>query len=227
MRVDLPSRVQRGGNRLTDETCRLHIHKNAIMEARMTRRWFTAVTAVLISTMSLSLAVTADEMPSSWDGLVAVKAKRMDAVYLMPGADFRAYTKVIFDPTEVALRKDWLRDYNRSTGSLSQRITDADVQKAFEKVRSKFSGSFSKAYSKAGYQVVTTPGPDVLRVRTGVVNLSFSAPDKRSGACGHSPTRPARQHWCWRCGFAKRRLDGPRGRQAARRHTHKCECATV
>ena len=77
MRANLLPRVQRGGNRLTDETRRLHIHKNAIMEARMTRRWFAAAHGCLISTMSLSVAVTAEEPPSSWDGLVAVKAKRM------------------------------------------------------------------------------------------------------------------------------------------------------
>src|SRR5688500_6188833 len=31
--------------------------------------------------------------PATWDGLTHVKAKKVDAVYLLPGADFRGYTK--------------------------------------------------------------------------------------------------------------------------------------
>ena len=41
------------------------------------------------------------------DGLVRVKSKRLDVVYLQPGADFRSYTKVMLDPTEVAFAKNW------------------------------------------------------------------------------------------------------------------------
>jgi hypothetical protein len=44
-------------------------------------------------------------MPDTWDGLVEVKPKRMDAAYLLPGADFRSYTKVMIDPSEVAFRE--------------------------------------------------------------------------------------------------------------------------
>jgi len=39
--------------------------------------------------------------PDSWDGLVKVKSKRLALAYLQPGADFRVYTKVMLDPTEV------------------------------------------------------------------------------------------------------------------------------
>jgi hypothetical protein len=36
--------------------------------------------------------------PTEWDGLVQVPSKRLDHVYLQPGADFRGYTKVMLDP---------------------------------------------------------------------------------------------------------------------------------
>ena len=49
----------------------------------------------------------------NWDGLVQVKPKRLDAVFLLPGADFRSYNKIMMDPVEVAFEKDWLKDYNR------------------------------------------------------------------------------------------------------------------
>ena len=44
---------------------------------------------------------------SNWDGLVQVKPKRLDAVFLLPGADFRVYNKIMMDPVEVAFEKDW------------------------------------------------------------------------------------------------------------------------
>ena len=37
-----------------------------------------------------------------------------------------------------------------------------------------------KALNKAGYQVVTTPGPDVLRLSTAIANLYINAPDTMS-----------------------------------------------
>ena len=121
----------------------------------------------------------AAQAPKNWDGLVQVKAKKLNFVYLQPGADFRTYTKVIVEPTEVAFAKDWKRNYNFST-SLSSRISDADVQKAVTEGVRAASDIFEKAWTKGGYQVVTTPGPDVLRVKTGVVNISVTAPDMQT-----------------------------------------------
>ena len=43
--------------------------------------------------------------------------------------------------------------------------------------REAFAEVFGKAYQKAGLEVVTAPGPDVLRVRPGVINLYIAAPD--------------------------------------------------
>jgi len=157
----------------------------------MTRHRFSVTAATLIGAITFSAALAAENPSSSWDGLIAVKSKRLDAVYLMPDADFRTYTKVMFDPVEVALKKNWLRDYNRTAGDLSGQISNADVQKAFETIRTKFGDIFAKAYSDAGYQVVTTPGPDVLRVRTGVMNLSVTAPDTRPAGSSRTYSREA------------------------------------
>ena len=129
--------------------------------------------------------------PASWDGLTKVPSKRMDAVYLLPGADFRAYTKVMLDPTEVAFRKNWVRDYNADSMGLENRISSSDAQKMLDKARTGFEEIFTKAYTDAGYQVVTTPGPDVLRLRTGVANLYVSAPDLRTAQRSRTYSRDA------------------------------------
>ncbi len=131
-------------------------------------------------------AMAADS--GSWDGLVQVKPKRLDAVFLLPGADFRVYSKIMMDPVEVAFEKNWLRDYNREASTLSQRLTDEDVQKMLQAAREGFTEIFTEAYREAGMELVTAPGPDVLRLRPGVVDLFVTAPDTSMSSPGRSRT---------------------------------------
>lgn len=116
--------------------------------------------------------------PATWDGLVQVKSKRMQLAYLHPEADFSGYTKVLIDTPEVAFHKDWRRDYNSSHRSLSSKVSDADVQAAVSKGVTAASEIFAKAFTKAGYALVDAPGPDVLRVHVGIVNIRVTAPDQ-------------------------------------------------
>jgi hypothetical protein len=135
--------------------------------------------AFSITAALLAVAPLAAQDPSTLEGLVKVRSQRADAVYLLPNVDFRSYTKVMLDPTEVAFRRNFLRNYNRSTG-LGRRISDEEANDAMERVRTGFGTIFADAYREAGYQVVTQPGADVLRLRTGVLNLYVNAPDQPS-----------------------------------------------
>jgi len=134
---------------------------------------------VAVASALLAAGTTAAaKAPTTWDGLVLAKSKRLQHVYLQPGADFRAYTKVIVEPTEVAFAKNWHRDYNRSNRSLSARVSDSEVQAAISKGVNASTDIFTDAWTKGGYQVVATPGPDVLRIKTGVLNIEVNAPDR-------------------------------------------------
>jgi hypothetical protein len=141
----------------------------------MTRtHWLAAaLTACLLTFGAVSSAADA---PDNWDGLVQIKPKRMDLVYVLPGADFRPYTKVMLDKTEVAFRKDWMKNMN-DTRSATRKIDQAQATKIMEAGSSNFADVWSKAFEKAGYQVVTAPGPDVLRISTAIANLYINAPD--------------------------------------------------
>lgn len=130
------------------------------------------------------------DAPESWDGLVEVKAKRMDAVFLLPGADFRTYTKVMIDPTQAAFKKDWMRSM-QETRRLADRVTEEDAQKILEAARTNFGDVFVEAFKDAGYTVVTEPGADVLRISTAVVNLYVNAPDTMSAGRSYSFTTEA------------------------------------
>jgi hypothetical protein len=127
------------------------------------------------------LALGADEpSPQNWDGLVQVKSKKLDAVFLLPGEDFRPYTKVMIDPAEVAFKKNWMRDVNSSRRDISRKVTQEDADEIMAAARTNFADVFTEAFLNAGYKVVQAPGPDVLRLRPGVLDLYVTAPDTMS-----------------------------------------------
>jgi len=150
-------------------------------------------TTAIASAMLLLCASAEAKAPDTWDGLVQAKSKKFDLVYLQPGADFRGYTKVMIDPTEVAFQKNWQRDYNRTSRSLSGRISDSEVQDALSKGVKAATEIFTEAWTKGGYAVVDAPGPDVLRVKTGVLNISVAAPDTQTAGITHTFSEEAGQ----------------------------------
>lgn len=138
----------------------------------------------------LGLAVTTASAQSIRDevtpeGLVAVKARKVQRVWLMPGSDFRPYKKVLLKNAEVAFQKNWLRDVN-DTGtprlSSAGRVTQEDALRILDAARSGFDKVWAQAFKAGGYEVVTAPGDDVLEVVPRVVNLYVNAPaTNRSG----------------------------------------------
>jgi len=145
------------------------------------RRLLTLATLIFVAAPA-----QAAKPPATWDGLVQVKSKRMDLVYLQPGADFSGYTKVQMEPIEVAFHKRWARDYNSSARSPSSRVTDSELQDALSHGMTAANDIFAKAWSKGGYSIVHAPGPDVLRVKIGIVNIRVSAPDQLSAGRTYS-----------------------------------------
>jgi hypothetical protein len=148
--------------------------------------------ACLISTLCAT-SVFAQATGGEADALVKVKVKKADQAYLLPGADFTTYKKVIIVPAEVAFQKNWLRDINNQSMSLSRRLSDKDAQKILEAARSGFDEIWAEAFKAAGYEVVTTPGSDVLKLVPSVFNLYINAPDVQSAGRSKSYTVEAGQ----------------------------------
>jgi len=142
----------------------------------MDRRHFTGLAAAALASAGAG-AVQAAKPPEEWDGLSRVKSKRMKLAFLAPGADFRPYHRVMLDPTEIAFRKNWMRDYNSDRRGLDGRVDASDVQRVITEGGKAATEIFTKAFTEGGYPVVAAPAPDVLRVRTGVINLEVTAPD--------------------------------------------------
>ena len=143
------------------------------------RQSFAVVCAAALMTGASVAAAQADKGAASADGEVLAKATstRFDAVYLLPGADFRGYTKVMLDPTQVAFAKNWRRDINQ-TMLLLQRTTTKDAEQIAEQTSAGFGVIFANAFRNAGYEVVAAPGADVLRLSPQIVDLYITAPEK-------------------------------------------------
>lgn len=153
----------------------------------------TVVSLAFLALLGLVGPVQAEDPPESWDGLVEVKAKKMDAAFLMPGADFRPFRKVMIDKTEAAFQKDWLKSMNRASVGLNRRVSDEQAAQILEAARTNFDDVIAEAFVKEGYQVVTTPGQDVLRVSAAVVDLYVNAPDVPTAGRSRTYTTEAGQ----------------------------------
>ena len=143
---------------------------------------------LLLSALALTVCSTnaVAKAPSTWDGLVQVKSKKLALAYLLPNADFRAYSKVMFDAPEVAFSKNWQRDFNRSTMTLSGRVSDKDIREAVDGAKASLSKIFPDRFAQEGYQVASEPGPDVLRLSLAIIDLEVNAPDQNVPAMSRS-----------------------------------------
>jgi hypothetical protein len=109
------------------------------------------------------------------DRLVQIKPRQMEMAWLLPGADFRPYTEVNIGKTRVAFRNNWMKDYNLNA-QLGNWVTQEDAAEIMAAAQTNFDDIFVDAFTKAGYEVVTTTGPDVLRVNSSILDLNVNAP---------------------------------------------------
>jgi hypothetical protein len=119
-------------------------------------------------------AFAAKKPPQEWDGLSLVKLKGLDAAYARPGADFTIYNKIIIDPIQVAFAKGWDKEETFSKRKLSA--------EQLEEIKGKIAKVAEETFAdvlgdKNGPQVVTAPGPDVLRFSAAIIDVWPNAVD--------------------------------------------------
>ena len=92
----------------------------------------------------------------------------------------------MLDPTEVAFAKNWRRSQNSTDRGYRARFPIARCRRPSARALPRPTSIFAEAWTKGGYAVVTEPGPDVLRIKTGVVNIWVSAPDVPTAGRSHT-----------------------------------------
>lgn len=143
---------------------------------RIAAALLTLLAPVLVALSSAVFA--ADEPPqTSPDGLQLVKSKKLDILYVRPGATLTGYTKIAIDPVEVAFDKKWEPD--------PRAVNDKDRERIRKDLADEFQKVFTKELQeKGGYEIVNTAGPDVLRVTAAIIDLYITAPDVSSKTAG-------------------------------------------
>ncbi len=114
-------------------------------------------------------------MPTEWDGLVRQPHPRLNAVFVKPDAEIPAYRNVMLDPLQVEFARNW--DPNRGGRSQLSRLDAGDMEAIQDGLADLFQEIFRTELERGGYQLVTEPGPDTLRVTPGIVDLFITAPD--------------------------------------------------
>jgi hypothetical protein len=113
--------------------------------------------------------------PASYDGLVAVQTRNLDKLYVRPNADLARYQAVMIDPVTVEFSKDWNRSVNDPR--YTTRIRPEDAQRIADQTTGNVGDILAAALTQRGYQIVTAPGPGVLRLSPHVTDLYVNAPD--------------------------------------------------
>jgi uncharacterized protein DUF3313 len=144
------------------------------------RQWFAIAcgVALIAGATGASGQAGGDAAATDLDGLIKVKSNRLDQVYLRPSADLRRYTKAMLSPTQVTFAKNWLTELNSRNSRIAvlQGTTVADADRIAGDVRSGLRNAFTETFRRAGYEVVSAPGPDVLGLSVRVFDLYINAP---------------------------------------------------
>jgi hypothetical protein len=110
------------------------------------------------------------------DGLIKAASKDFDQVYLRPGTDFRSYTTVMLTPSQVVFADRWLTEMNSHPIAVLQGTSATDAEGIAADVRSSLRQAFTDTFRRAGYDVVTAPGADVLALSVNLADLYINAP---------------------------------------------------
>ncbi len=128
---------------------------------------------MLVGALALALSLAsggAEPPPTTHDGLQQVKSKKLDLLYVLPGATLSGYNKVWLDPVQVAFSKSWKPD--------PRQVDSQDRERIRTELAAEFHRIFKQELEEKGdYAVVSAAGPDVVRVLPAIIDLYIAAPD--------------------------------------------------
>ncbi len=139
--------------------------------------------ALLLAAAFLCAPFAAAQEGGAWaeGGLQKIQVPGLDVVYARPGATLAGYTKVMLAPVSVSFHKDWASTVKVGT---NRQISPSDQQRIRDKLAKAVHEELVKELTAGGYQLVSTPGEDVLSVEMAIVNLYVRAPANLTGQSG-------------------------------------------
>jgi hypothetical protein len=139
----------------------------------------TSLTAIGVAVLFAGCETTSAPAVSD-DGLVRIKSKRAEVVYVQPGASLDGYDKIMLTEPQISFRKNWKNDWNMDNPM--RRVDDRYMAEAVATGKRLLLEEFEKALTKKGFTLVDQPGSNVLTVRPAIIDLDIFAPDPNNTA---------------------------------------------
>lgn len=113
----------------------------------------------------------------SFDGLNRVNNARFAGVWVRKGSDFSVYKKLLVLPAEIAYKSDHPKGDEETGFPLDER--------QMRKLRELLQEVFNDELAQGGWQFADAPGPDVLLLQGGLIDLVVRVPtDRRQSSRG-------------------------------------------
>ena len=125
---------------------------------------------------------TGEDEEITHDGLYRVQKSVVDAAWVKPDLDLTGYTKLLIGPSTIAYKKlDPVSDFRARSETVFP--VQEENKARFEQIlKEEFTEELEKLER---YEIVTAPGPDVLMLVGGVLDVvSFVPPDLESARFG-------------------------------------------
>jgi len=139
---------------------------------------------------SIAGIAAASSQAATAEGLVAVHSRNLDELYLRPDANLAEYRKVMIDPVRVGIHKDWLQ---YGAYQAVRPVGEENAKRIAYEIATDAQANIADAFKARGYQIVSAPGPGVLRLSPAVADLYVNAPDRLSSFRTKAFTREAGQ----------------------------------
>lgn len=110
------------------------------------------------------------------DGLAPVGSRYLDEVLVRSGVDFAAYRRILIDPARVEFHGNWIRN-TITRRSAPRRLSPEDAGAIAQDFATSLARSLAEAFRASGFELATSPAPEVLRLRPAITDLYVSAPE--------------------------------------------------
>src|SRR4051812_31601550 len=103
------------------------------------------------------------------DGLVRVETTMLDELYVAPSVSLAHYQRVMLDPIDIEFKDDWRLKHPD--------LSDRDFEHFKSQLTSDLHDTLVAELARGGYTIAEAPAQDVLRVRAGIADADFAAPE--------------------------------------------------
>lgn len=142
---------------------------------------YLSITLIAAAVLLAGCESTSTSAPLvSEDGLVRIKSKRAEVVYVQPGASLDGYDKIMLTEPRISFRQDWKSDWNMDNPM--NRVDDRYMAEAVATGQRLLLEEFERTLTKKGFTIVDQPGSDVLMVKPAIIDLDIFAPDPNNTA---------------------------------------------